>query len=60
VFNKETSSSADQSMTTANLCRNLARIIHCIYQDGDGITSPTHRIKGMVKDLLFNPVPVLF
>ncbi|RLN33913.1 hypothetical protein C2845_PM03G17510 [Panicum miliaceum] len=55
VFNKEMSS-ADQSMTMANLCRNLARIIHCIYQDGDGVTSPTHRMKRMVKDLLFNPV----
>ncbi|PUZ68148.1 hypothetical protein GQ55_2G001900 [Panicum hallii var. hallii] len=59
VFNKEMSSSADQSMAVAaDLCRNLARIIHCIYQDGDGITSPTHRMKRMVKDLLFNPVIV--
>jgi len=33
--------SADQSMTMANLCR-----IHCIYPDVDGITSPTHRMKG--------------
>jgi len=53
VFNKEMSS-ADQSMTMANLCR-----IHCIYPDVDGITSPTHRIKGMVKDLLFNPVRLI-
>jgi hypothetical protein len=46
-----------ESMTSmANLCLNLARIIHCIYQDGDGITSPTHRMKQMVKDLLFNPI----
>ena len=46
-----------ESMTTmANLCLNLARIVHCIYQDGDGITSPTHRMKQMVKDLLFNPI----
>ncbi|XP_062187721.1 alpha-terpineol synthase, chloroplastic-like [Phragmites australis] len=40
----------------ANLCLNLARIIHCIYQDGDGITSPTHRTKQLIKDVLFNPI----
>ncbi|CAM0151658.1 unnamed protein product [Urochloa decumbens] len=62
MLNKEMSSaSADhhQSMpAVANkLCLNLARIIHCIYQDGDGITSPTHRIKSMITDLLFNPIP---
>ena len=52
------SSETAESMTTtmANLCLNLARIIHCIYQDGDGISSPTHRMKQMVKDLLFNPI----
>jgi isoprene synthase len=47
----------EESLTTmANLCLNLARVIHCIYQDGDGITTPTHRMKRMVKDLLFNPI----
>nr|CAB3451642.1 unnamed protein product [Digitaria exilis] len=59
ALNKEASSVAAQSMPVAmaaDLCLNLARIIHCIYQDGDGITSPTHRMKHMVKDLLFNPI----
>ncbi|OEL26572.1 hypothetical protein BAE44_0012410 [Dichanthelium oligosanthes] len=31
-----------------------------LLQDGDGITSPTHRMKNMVKDLLFNPIPFWF
>lgn len=46
------------SPSMANLCLNLARIIHCIYEDGDGITSPMGHMKQLVKDLLFNPIPV--
>ncbi|KAK3126921.1 hypothetical protein QOZ80_7AG0565210 [Eleusine coracana subsp. coracana] len=46
------------SASMANLCLNLARTIHCIYQDGDGITSPMGHMKQLVKDLLFNPIPV--
>ncbi|KAM0880294.1 hypothetical protein ACQ4PT_033671 [Festuca glaucescens] len=38
-----------------SLCVNLARIIQCIYRDGDGITSPTDSRKRLVKDLLFTP-----
>uniref|UniRef100_A0ACD5TSQ2 Uncharacterized protein n=1 Tax=Avena sativa TaxID=4498 RepID=A0ACD5TSQ2_AVESA len=37
------------------VCVNLARIMQCIYRDGDGITSPTDNRKRLVKDLLFNP-----
>uniref|UniRef100_A0ACD5TI23 Uncharacterized protein n=1 Tax=Avena sativa TaxID=4498 RepID=A0ACD5TI23_AVESA len=37
------------------VCVNLARIIQCIYHDGDGITSPTDSRKRLVKDLLFTP-----
>uniref|UniRef100_A0ACD5TM43 Uncharacterized protein n=4 Tax=Avena sativa TaxID=4498 RepID=A0ACD5TM43_AVESA len=37
------------------LCVNLARIIQCIYRDGDGITSPTDSRKRLVKYLLFTP-----
>jgi hypothetical protein len=55
-LNKEMSSSTATDDQSNLLCLNLARIIHCIYQDGDGITSPTHRMKGMVQDLLFNPI----
>nr|TKW29951.1 hypothetical protein SEVIR_2G002300v2 [Setaria viridis] len=33
-LNKEMSSATDQNMAS-NLCLNLARIIHCIYQDED-------------------------
>lgn len=40
----------------ANVCLNLARIIHCIYHDGDGITSPSDNRKQLVRDLLFSPV----
>ncbi|KAE8779940.1 Myrcene synthase, chloroplastic [Hordeum vulgare] len=38
------------------VCVNLARTILCIYQDGDGITSPKDSRKRMVKDMLFTPV----
>lgn len=44
------------AVAAAGTHAHLARVIHCIYQDGDGITTPTHRMKRMVKDLLFNPI----
>jgi hypothetical protein len=34
---------------------NLARIVQCIYHDGDSITSPSDSRKRLVKDLLFTP-----
>lgn len=37
------------------VCVNLARIVQCIYRDGDGITSPSDSRKRLVKDLLFTP-----
>ncbi|KAJ1287326.1 hypothetical protein BS78_02G001200 [Paspalum vaginatum] len=60
VLNKEVVASAaaggSWSMAMADLCLNLARTIHCIYQDGDGITSPTQRMNNVIKAMLFDPI----
>ncbi|CAM0905162.1 unnamed protein product [Alopecurus aequalis] len=37
------------------VCINLARIIQCIYRDGDDITSPSDNRKRLIKDLFFTP-----
>ncbi|KAF7098417.1 hypothetical protein CFC21_100161 [Triticum aestivum] len=50
------SSSTGTGSTASLVCVNLARTIQCIYQDGDGITSPKDSRKQLVKDMLFTPV----
>lgn len=50
------SSSIGTGSAANRVCVNLARTILCIYQDGDGITSPKDSRKRLVKDMLFMPV----
>lgn len=47
------------SVDAGIMCVNLARVIQCIYHDGDGITSPTDSRKKLIKDLLFTPIRTL-
>ncbi|KAK3124523.1 hypothetical protein QOZ80_7BG0587790 [Eleusine coracana subsp. coracana] len=47
-----------ESMKMASLCLNLARTSCCVYQGGDGITSPADGMDQLVKALLFDPIPM--
>ncbi|KAM3297617.1 hypothetical protein ACQJBY_039503 [Aegilops geniculata] len=56
--NREVASNSSTGTGSAanRVCVNLVRTIQCIYQDGDGITSPKDSRKQLVKDMLFTPV----
>lgn len=53
--NREVALGVGTTGVADRVCVNLARIIQCIYRDGDDITSPTDSRKRLVKDLLFTP-----
>jgi hypothetical protein len=53
--NQEVAFGSTGAAAADRVCVNLARIIQCIYRDGDGITSPTDSRRRLVKDLLFTP-----
>ncbi|KAL6907649.1 hypothetical protein ACP4OV_002688 [Aristida adscensionis] len=58
LVNQYAFSSCQYPVSFANACVNMARISHCIYQDGDGISTPNDRKKVEISELFLDPFEV--
>nr|CAB3496309.1 unnamed protein product [Digitaria exilis] len=58
IVNQDVSNNSHYPPSFANVCVNMARISHCIYQGGDGISAPNDGKKMEISELFLEPLKV--
>ncbi|CAN6307074.1 unnamed protein product [Urochloa humidicola] len=58
IVNQDVSNNSQYPPSFANACVNIARISHCIYQGGDGLSAPDDGKKMEISELFLEPLKV--
>ncbi|CAN6284703.1 unnamed protein product [Urochloa humidicola] len=58
LVNQDLSNNSQYPPSFANACLNMARISHCIYQGGDGLSAPDDGKKMEIGELFLEPLKV--